>query len=147
MAAVCKPLIRLLKKGTAFEWGEEQEAAFAAIKQWLTSPPVLAYPDEGQVQILTTDASYQGSGTILSQSPDGSSQGETVIAHASRSLKSTEENYAPTHLEALGIVWAVNHFRHYLASRHFKLFTDHAGLQYILTIQNQVRSWSDGPLH
>lgn len=59
-----------------------------------------------------------------------------MIAYASRSLKPTEENYAPARLEALGVVWAVYHFRHYLAGRRFTLYTDPVALQYIFNNPN-----------
>jgi hypothetical protein len=121
----------LLKKDAPFEWGRRQQEAFDAILKQLASPPLLTYPNEEYVQILSVDASYHGLGAILSRSPDGGPEAERVIAYASRSLKSAESNYASTHLEALAIVWGIQHFRHYLAGRRFILFTDHATLEFI----------------
>ena len=58
---------------------------------------------------METDASGAGLGAILSQS--GSSGGRRPIAFASRTLQAHERNYRSTELEALGVVWAVKHFR------------------------------------
>lgn len=105
-AQVARPLTKLLKKDMVFIWGQEQGLAFEALKNALITPPILAYPDRNQVQILTTDASTHGLGAVLSQSPTGDSKDERVIAYASRSLRGSENNYAATHLEALAVVWA-----------------------------------------
>lgn len=37
-----------------------------------------------------------------------------------------------TELEALGVVWAVRHFRHYLYGHHCDVFTDHEALRSLL---------------
>jgi hypothetical protein len=39
------PIIKLLKKNQEFVWCEEQTKALEDIKQALTNPPILAYPD------------------------------------------------------------------------------------------------------
>lgn len=137
-------MVRLLSKKASFSWGPEQSKAFAEVKQLLTSPPILTFPREEQVQILSTDASNTGLGAVLSQSPTGGEEGETVVAYASRSLHGPEKRYSATHLEALALVWAVRHFRHYLAGRKFVLITDHAGLQYIFSNpkpSNKMMRW------
>ncbi|CDH61249.1 hypothetical protein RO3G_04811 [Lichtheimia corymbifera JMRC:FSU:9682] len=85
------------------------------------------------MQILTTDASAEAIGAILSQSPDGSPNDETVIAYESRTLHGPELNYAAVHLEALALVWAVDKFQHYLAGRTFTLRTDSAALTFVLS--------------
>lgn len=125
-------LQQLTKSKIDFYWRSEQELAFKVLKDALINPPVLAYPDPNKVQILTTDASGKGIGAILSQSDDGSPEGEQVIAYASRTLRGAETRYATTHLEALAVVAGMHHFRHYLRGRKFVLYTDHSALTYIL---------------
>lgn len=56
-SAIAEPINRLLRKNMAFIWTEECEDAFLLLKQKLTSPPVLAYPDFDKPFYLTTDAS------------------------------------------------------------------------------------------
>lgn len=130
---IALPLNRLLRKDQPFRWGGAEQEAFDSLKHALVNPPVLAYPDRDQVQIITTDASTRGLGAILSQAPADNLENETVVAYASRTVRGPELNYATTHLEALGVVWGINNFRHYLSGRRFILRTDHAALQYILT--------------
>ena len=55
-----------------FEWTEQCEQSFDALKDALTSAPVLAYPDYSKPFILEMDASLKGLGAVLSQRGDGS---------------------------------------------------------------------------
>ncbi len=48
-------------------WGPEQQHAFDSLKNALTSPPVLAYPDYAQPFLLYTDASTVGLGAALTR--------------------------------------------------------------------------------
>ena len=48
------------------------------------------------------------------------------------SLTKSEKNYGVTELEALGVVWAVKHFRSYLIDHKCVIFTDHAPLRSML---------------
>ncbi|KAG2192671.1 hypothetical protein INT47_009241 [Mucor saturninus] len=131
-AALAQPLTRLLKKEVPFTWDEEQERAFRSLQGCLVNPPILAFPDREMVQVLTTDASTRGLGAVLSQAPKDDLAKETVIAFGSRALRGSERNYAATHLEALGLIWGIVRFRHYLAGRKFILRTDHAALVFIV---------------
>lgn len=105
-ATLAEPFTRLLKKDVAFVWGKEQQDAFDILKNKLTSPPILSYPDQELVQVLTTDASTKGLGAVLSQMPRDKPEQEQVVAYASRALRGPELNYATTHQEALAVVWA-----------------------------------------
>ncbi|KAG2195269.1 hypothetical protein INT47_005044 [Mucor saturninus] len=132
-AAKAHPLTKLLKKEVAFEWTKVQQDAFNYLISTLMSPPILSFPIREYVKILTVDASYKGLGAILSQSPTGSEDNETVISYASKSVNHGQLNYTVSHLEALAIIWAVNRFRYYLSYKEeFIIRTDHAALEFIL---------------
>ena len=88
-ATIAAPLNALTKKGAPFIWTEQQQAAFLALKSFLCSAPVLAYPALDRPFILQTDASNLGLGAVLAQID---SQGkERVVSYASRSLTPREK--------------------------------------------------------
>jgi len=68
---LASPLHKLLKKDARYEWTSEQERAFRGLKNKLISPPILRYPDYSRKFILTTDASNEGLGAVLSQGEIG----------------------------------------------------------------------------
>ena len=45
LSKIAKPLTNLLHKGVQFEWTDKCQESFQALKDKLTSPPVLALPD------------------------------------------------------------------------------------------------------
>jgi hypothetical protein len=54
------------------------------------------------------------------------------LAFASRKLSTTEINYTTTEREGLAMVYALQKFHHYLLGGHFKMFTDHSTLKYLV---------------
>ena len=134
-AKVAFPLNELLKEKNQFIWGKDQDTAFETLKKRLTSAPILAFPDFSRPFVITTDACTTGLGAILQN--EGSKQ---VIAFASRAIRPNEVKYGITELEALGVIYAILTFRPYVYGYHFKLFTDHRALVWLMkSEQNNAR--------
>ena len=100
------------------------------MKEKLTTTPILQYPDFSLPFILYTDASDTGLGAVLAQKIN---KKDHVIAYASRSMNKTEQNYSITDQECLAVVWAIQHFHHYLVSQPFTIVTDHSALKWLQT--------------
>jgi hypothetical protein len=107
---------------------------FEDIKQELISDNIMIYPDWNEKFILTTDASKQGLGAVLSQIRDGK---ETPIAYASRGCTASEQNYGISQLEGLGVIWAIDKFRPYLSHQKFTLVTDHRALTKLREVKDK----------
>ena len=73
-----------------------------------------------------------------------------TIAFASRFLNSVEQRYSNNEIELLAVLWALEHFKHYLQGTEFTLQTDHQALLTALkenrgnkTYQNRLTRWVD----
>lgn len=135
-STIAAPLNRLTSKGKtapAFQWSDEAENAFNALKNALVSAPILAVPDFDKPFAVHCDASSYGIGGMLSQTIDGH---EHPIAYVSRSLNKCERNYSATEREALAVLFSVEKYQAYLGSRRFKVITDHASLKWFMNLEN-----------
>ncbi|GBG69791.1 hypothetical protein CBR_g4621 [Chara braunii] len=118
-ASVAKPLTNLLKKEEQLIWTSECEAAFQALKEALTSAPVLARSDPTRPFALYTDWQPQAISAVLTH--DGADQREHVIEYASKTLSQAQANYEACKGECLAVVWGIQHFRPYLYGQKFVL--------------------------
>ena len=141
-ATIAKALNQLTEKHTKFQWNEECQNAFIALKTCLTSATILALPDWSSPFVLDTDASDTGIGAVLSQiHQDGS---EHVIAYANRTLNKAERNYCVTRRELLAVVTFMKHFRQYLVGHKFTVRTDHGALAWLQNFRSpegQMATW------
>ena len=129
---IAKPLTNLLRKNVPFVWDEKTEA-FVALKEILTTEPLLQYPDFTKPFVLTTDASSEALGAILSQGPIGE---DLFIAYASRTRDKAERNYSSTEMELLAMVWACKQYRPYLYGKKFTIVTDHKPLTWVFIVKD-----------
>ena len=135
------PLTRLTEKNIPFVWSDDCQRSFDSLKSTLVSTPVLAYPDFSKEFILDTDASATGMGAVLSQVKDGQ---EVVIAYASKKFSKAQKNYSATRREMLALVTFVQHFRHYLLGKTFRVRVDHSSLKWLFSFkepQHQIARW------
>jgi len=61
-----------------------------------------------------------------------------------RKLSQTECNYTTTERECLAIIYALPKFRHYLLGSHFKFFTNHSPLKYLVNtsvLEGRICRW------
>ena len=128
-AKIQVPLNNLTKKGVEWNWTDEHEQSWLALKRALMSFPVLRTFDSTLPTILFTDSSALHVGANLCQElPDGTL---VSIAYHSRSLRGPELSYPIQHKEALAIVSGCMAFVHYLLASHFTVRTcsDHRSLE------------------
>ncbi|GJP49600.1 hypothetical protein CLOM_g8787 [Closterium sp. NIES-68] len=143
MAGLTGPLTDLLHKGTFYEWGEKQQAAFEALKKLLMSTPVLHIADQDRPFEVITDASDIAIGAVLMQD---FGNGLQPITYESRKMQSAERNYPVHDKEMLAIIHAFKIWRCYLTGADLTVRTDHKSLQYLRAHPNlnprQIR-WLD----
>lgn len=64
-AEFARPLQNLTRKNIPFVWTEEYDIAFETLKNKITSPPVLAFPNFSKPLVLQTDSSNYQIGGVL----------------------------------------------------------------------------------
>ena len=130
LATLLHPLNALLRADRKWKWSPECDKAFQDAKDQLTSAKVLTHYNPTLPIVMAADASAYGVGAVISHVfPDSS---ERPIAFASRTLTTSEKNYAQLEKEALALVFGVRKFHQYLYGRPFTLITDHQPLTTIL---------------
>ena len=91
LASVTTGLSKLLKKGTEFTWGTEQQEAFQRIQYIMNHLPTLQATIRGQPLLLYLASNSQAIGALLAQEDDQGN--EQPVYYISRTLKDTETRY------------------------------------------------------
>ena len=148
--AITKPLIRLTKKFTKFEWSKVCQVAFDLLIEILTAVQVLAYPDTNKPYILYTGASNDCIGACLCQkrcnqgkwSQRSQMKNLFTICHINLQL------HRQTGLQLkdlFAIFYALQKLDQYLHSLDFVIRTDYKPLKYIMysPVQNKkIQHWT-----
>lgn len=126
------PITDLLRKSKGkIVWTKDADEAFLKIKSELVSPNVLANPDFNRPFIIESDASNVAVGAVLIQIQEGLRR---PIAFFSKKLSATQRKYAPTEKECLGVILAIQKFRHYVEGSRFTVVTDAQSLIWLRQI-------------
>ena len=129
-AHIARPLNQLTKKDIPWVWQEPQQEAFETLRKRITTEPVLMQPNLEKQFEVEVDASGYAIGAVLLQKDKKGKR--HPVAYFSATLTETERNYDIYSLELYAIVWALRHWRSYLAGspHNIVIHSDHANLQY-----------------
>ena len=141
---IADPIIQLTKKGVKFVWDEKCQTAFDTLKNALTNPPILAYPDINKKFILQTDASNRAIGAVLLQVHEHI---EKPIFYLSHRLNETMRKLPSIELEAYSIIYALQKLDYFLADTYhkFEIRTDCRSLLHFFTCKHKnkkLQMWS-----
>ncbi|WVZ14637.1 hypothetical protein V8G54_012203 [Vigna mungo] len=123
-ATIANPLKNVLMKDN-FKWSNEAFNAFLALKNAITTTPVLSLPEFSKSFVLETDASGSGIGAILSQD-------RHPIAFFSKKLSTRLAKQLAYTREFCAITEAIAKFRHYLLGHKFIIRTDQKSLKALM---------------
>ena len=133
---IARPMTSLLKKNQ-FEWGEKAGLAFQQLKNAITTVPVLALPNFGELFVIESDASGVGLGAVLMQN-------QRPLAYFSQALTERQRMKSVYERELIAIVFAIQKWRHYLIGRKFLVRTDQKSLKFLLkqrAINVEYQKW------
>ena len=126
---IAKPLTRLTGN-VEWEWTPTEQNAFQALKNALTTAPILRQFKRGLPTRMETDASNQAVAAVLEQQHD---EDWYPVDYHSSALTQTQRNWPIHDKELWAIVSALDKWRPMLAGFHTDIYTDHHGLKYFLT--------------
>ena len=113
--------------------------AFDTLKQRFTTEPVLMMPDQARPFQIEADASKYASGAVLTQMDSNGDR--HPVAFLSKTFNETERNYEIYDRELLGILRALEEWRHYIqGSGHTTVVhSDHQNLTFFKSAQKLNR--------
>jgi hypothetical protein len=132
-------LNNLMKKDRKFKWTNECQNSFDTLKKGFTEKPVLMIPDHSKPFQIESNASIVATGTVLTQLDSNGNR--HPCAFISKMFSPTERNYEIYDRELLGIIQALEEWRHYIqGSGHMTIIhSDHKNLTYFRTAQKLNR--------
>ena len=104
----CQPFFQVLKK--AFQWDTKCEKAFSALKTYLSSPPILVSPVEGELLALYLAVSDFSTSDVLVTDKE---RVQHPVYYCSRALRGVEERYPRMEKLILALVTAARKLRPY----------------------------------
>lgn len=128
-AKICKPLYDCSNQ-KKFKWLHEQEEAFNQLKEAVKKNPSIMIPDMEQKFTVTTDASDNAMGAVLSQTINGV---KTPVDFFSRGFNDTQKRYSTYEKEATALIQALKYWQYLLIGKPFILETDHKPLKWLLS--------------
>ena len=104
----CQPFFQVLKK--AFQWETKCEEAFSALKTYLSSPPILVSPVEGELLTLYLAISDFSTSAVLVRDKE---RVQHPVYYCSRALRGADESYPRMEKLILALVTAARKLRLY----------------------------------
>lgn len=122
LSNVTEPLRKLVRKEESFIWTKTQEDAYNEIKKIVSEATLLRFFDTKKPVVIQTDSSSFAVGCALMQ--EG-----FPVAYASKTLTTTQRNYAQIEKEMLAILFACQRFDQYICGKSDVIIeTDHSPL-------------------
>ena len=118
---------------TPFRWTTVEQDAYDCLKKMLTKVLVVQTPNWNKLFHVFVDASDIAIESALMQLSEPNWY--KPVYYTSRKLSTAERNYSTTEREALGMIYSVNKFRHYLLGKKFTFHVDHSALLYLVSKQ------------
>jgi len=136
---ITRPLNELTKKTKIFEWSQECQMAFENLKEKFLKEPILIIPDPSEQFFVEADTSKWATGAVLRQLDNN--RDLKPCGYISHSLTATERNYNIYDREMLGIIRALQTWRHFLEGSEHEviILSDHKNLTYFRKAQKLNR--------
>ncbi|XP_019184170.1 PREDICTED: uncharacterized protein LOC109179056 [Ipomoea nil] len=115
------PFYEAMKKKEGFAWTTECQQSFEELKQYLSTPPVLSTPREGEPLFLYLAASPKAVSSVLVREEE---RAQHPVYYVSRSLKAAETRYTALEKLVYALVITVRKLAPYFQAHTVRVPTD-----------------------
>ncbi|GBG74004.1 hypothetical protein CBR_g17714 [Chara braunii] len=129
-STIAAPLRKLLKKEAIRQWDKDCTSMLKKLKRALIEYPVLKVADPSLPFVVTMDASQYGIGVVLQQDDDN---GYRPVEFMSARMPSEKVATSTYERKLYALRQVLDHWKHYLLGRHFKVYSDHETLRWLKT--------------
>ena len=130
----CRPFFQVLKK--TFQWDTHCEEAFTILKTYLSSPPILVSPSEGELLTLYLAVSDFSTNDVLIRDKD---RVHHPVYHCCRALRGAEERYPKMEKLILALVTAARKLRPYFQVHTIEVPTEYPMKQVLHKLETSRR--------
>ena len=114
----CQPFFQVLKKD--FQWDTNCEEAFSALNTYLSSPPILVSPSEGELLTLYLAVSDFSTSAVLVRDKD---RVQHPVYYCSQALRGADERYPRMEKLILALVTTARKLHPYFQAHTIKIPT------------------------
>uniref|UniRef100_A0A2N9FQ06 Uncharacterized protein n=1 Tax=Fagus sylvatica TaxID=28930 RepID=A0A2N9FQ06_FAGSY len=119
-AEKCRPFFDLIKKGKNFAWNEESDRAFERLKRYLSTPPLLSSPKEGEPLYIYLAASDKAVSAAIVRNGPGE---QRPVYYTSKTMNGAETRYLPLEKSALALFIIAKKLPHYFQAHTMIVLT------------------------
>ncbi|KAI7935554.1 hypothetical protein MJO28_016425 [Puccinia striiformis f. sp. tritici] len=139
-ANITKSLYEICGKNVIYEMTHPRVKDYEALRDLMTTAPVLAQPDYTKPFILYIDACLDGLGAALHQEFQIDDKPvEKPVLFISRQIKSTERKYGASQMECLALVWSLEKLHYYLEGTKVVVVTDCTAVKTLMNMKTPNR--------
>jgi ribonuclease HI len=119
-AEKCRPFFDLIKKGKSFAWSEESDHAFEQLKKYLSAPPLLSSPKEGEPLYIYLAVSDKAVSAAIIRDESGE---QRPVYYTSKTMNGAETRYLPLEKSALALFVTAKKLPHYFQAHTMIVLT------------------------
>ena len=116
----CRPFFDLIKKGKSFAWSEESDQAFERLKRYLSTPPLLSSPKEGEPLYIYLAPSDKAVYAAIIRDDSGE---QRPVYYTSKTMNGVETRYLPLEKLALALFITAKKLPHYFQAHTMIVLT------------------------
>ncbi|XP_057484915.1 uncharacterized protein LOC130771317 [Actinidia eriantha] len=137
----CRPFFKLLRKNTKFVWDEESELALQQFKKYLTEPPLLSTPDEGELLHVYIAVSEHAVSSVLLREV---AKGQRPIYFVSKTMMDFQTRYLPLEKLILALIVTSRKLMHYFQVHPISVYTEYPLKDILLKadLTGRLSKWS-----